>query len=60
MAVKKHKLVHDNTTQLDIVALAQYIQLMNEQPSYMPPASDLVKYCTDIVKCLGMCFFLNL
>lgn len=53
MAVKKHELVHDKCNQLDLKALAQYIQLMNEQPNYLPPPNELVKNCQDIVKCLG-------
>lgn len=53
MAVKKHELVHDNRNQLDLSALAQYIQLMNEQPNYLPPPNELTKNCQDIVKCLG-------
>ncbi|KAM3968750.1 deubiquitinating apoptotic inhibitor [Aphomia sociella] len=53
MAVKKHELVHDNRNQLDLTALAQYIQLMNDQPNYLPPPNELVKNCQDIVKCLA-------
>ncbi|XP_049884953.1 ubiquitin carboxyl-terminal hydrolase 35 [Pectinophora gossypiella] len=53
MAVKKHKLVQDNHNQLDLAALAQYIQLMNTQTNYLPPPNQLVKNCTDIVKCLA-------
>ncbi|XP_059045904.1 ubiquitin carboxyl-terminal hydrolase 35 [Achroia grisella] len=53
MAVKKHELVHDNRNQLDLTALEQYIQLMNEQPHYLPPPNELVKNCQDIVKCLA-------
>lgn len=53
MAVKKHELVHDNRNQLDLTALAQYIQLMNDQPTYLPPPNELVKNCQDIVKCLA-------
>ncbi|CAH0401940.1 unnamed protein product [Chilo suppressalis] len=53
MAVKKHELMHDNRNQLDLTALAQYIQLMNEQPHYLPPPSELAKNCQDIVKCLA-------
>ncbi|XP_013189447.1 ubiquitin carboxyl-terminal hydrolase 35 [Amyelois transitella] len=52
MAVKKHELVHDNR-QLDLTALAQYLQLMNEQPNYLPPANEIIKTCQDIVKCLS-------
>ncbi|XP_063837984.1 ubiquitin carboxyl-terminal hydrolase 38 [Ostrinia nubilalis] len=50
MAVKKHELVHDNRNQLDLTALVQYIQM---QPNYLPPPSDLIKNCQDIVKCLA-------
>ncbi|XP_038216349.1 ubiquitin carboxyl-terminal hydrolase 35 [Zerene cesonia] len=53
MAVKKHELVADNRKHLDLAALAQYIQLMNEQPTYLPPPHELVKNCQDIVKCLS-------
>ncbi|KAJ2954428.1 hypothetical protein O0L34_g2697 [Tuta absoluta] len=53
MAVKKHELVHDKRNQLDLAALAQYIQMMNDQPNYLPPPHELVKNCTDIVKCLS-------
>ncbi|XP_075990534.1 deubiquitinating apoptotic inhibitor isoform X2 [Anticarsia gemmatalis] len=53
MAVKKHELVHDNRNQLDLKALEQYIQLMNQQPNYLPPPHELVKNCQDIVKCLS-------
>lgn len=53
MAVKKHELVHDNRNQLDLQALEQYIQLMNDQSNYMPPPQELVKNCQDIVKWLG-------
>lgn len=53
MAVKKHELVHDNRNQLDLQALEQYIQLMNDQTNYKPPPQELVKNCQDIVKCLG-------
>lgn len=63
MAVKKHELVHDNRNQLDLLALEQYIQLMNDQTDYMPPPpQELVKNCQDIVKCLGKYFrtFVNL
>lgn len=56
MAVKKHELVHDNRNQLDLLALEQYIQLMNDQSNYMPPPQELVKNCQDIVKCLGKPF----
>lgn len=52
MAVKKHELVHDNRNQLDLEVLAQYIRLMNEQPTYLPPAHELVRNCQDIVRCL--------
>ncbi|CAK1588225.1 unnamed protein product [Parnassius mnemosyne] len=53
MAVKKHALVHDNHNQLDLKALAQYIEVMNEQPNYLPPAQEIIKNCQDIVKCLA-------
>ncbi|XP_034839587.1 ubiquitin carboxyl-terminal hydrolase 35 [Maniola hyperantus] len=53
MAVKKHELVADNRNQLDLAALAQYFQLMNEQPGYLPPPQELIKHCHDIVKCLA-------
>ncbi|XP_026727872.1 ubiquitin carboxyl-terminal hydrolase 35-like [Trichoplusia ni] len=53
MAVKKHELVHDNRNQLDLQALEQYIQLMNDQTNYKPPPQELVKNCQDIVKCLA-------
>lgn len=53
MAVKKHELVHDSRNQLDLQALEQYIQLMNDQSNYMPAPHELVKNCQDIVKCLG-------
>lgn len=53
MAVKKHELVADNRNQLDLKALQKYIQLMNEQPNFLPPPYELVKVCQDIVKCLG-------
>lgn len=53
MAVKKHELVHDNRNQLDLQALEQYIQLMNDQSNYMPPPQELVKNCQDIVKWLA-------
>ncbi|XP_063373238.1 ubiquitin carboxyl-terminal hydrolase 35 [Cydia amplana] len=52
MAVKKHELVQDNR-QLDLNSLMQYIKLMNEQPHYLPPPSELVRNCQDIVKCLS-------
>ena len=52
MAVKKHELVADNRNQLDLTALAQFFELMNEQPNYLPPPQELVKHCQDIVKCL--------
>lgn len=53
MAVKKRELVQDNC-QLDLKALAQYIQMMNDQPNYLPQALDLIKNCQDIVKCLTL------
>ncbi|OWR50453.1 Ubiquitin specific protease [Danaus plexippus plexippus] len=53
MAVKKHELVADNRNQLDLTALAQYFQMMNEQANYLPPPQELVKHCQDIVKCLA-------
>ncbi|XP_050360572.1 ubiquitin carboxyl-terminal hydrolase 35 [Nymphalis io] len=53
MAVKKHELVADNRNQPDLAALAQYFQMMNEQPNYLPPPQELVKHCQDIVKCLS-------
>lgn len=53
MAVKKHKISQESCTQQALGALAQFIDLMNEQPNYMPPSQDLVRNCQDIVKCLG-------
>lgn len=52
MAVKKHELVADNRNQPDLAVLAQFFQMMNEQPNYLPPHQELVKHCQDIVKCL--------
>lgn len=52
MAVKKHEFVADNRNQPDLAALAQFFQMMNEQPNYLPPHQELVKHCQDIVKCL--------
>ncbi|XP_053623793.1 ubiquitin carboxyl-terminal hydrolase 35 [Plodia interpunctella] len=53
MAVKKHELVHDNRTQLDLTALAQYLELMNEQHNYLPSPNEIIRCCQDIVKCLA-------
>ncbi|XP_039763299.1 ubiquitin carboxyl-terminal hydrolase 38 isoform X2 [Pararge aegeria] len=53
MAVKKHQLVADNRDQLDLAALAQYFQMMNEQSTCLPPLQELIKQCQDIVKCLA-------
>lgn len=53
MAVKKHELVHDNRTQLDLPTLVQYLQLINDQPHCMYQPNEVVRICQDIVKCLG-------
>lgn len=54
MAVKKHELVQDNRHQLDLRALQQYLQLLNEQPNYLPPPIELVKTCQDVVRWLAL------
>ncbi|XP_072931097.1 ubiquitin carboxyl-terminal hydrolase 35 isoform X2 [Epargyreus clarus] len=53
MAVKKHELVQPDSLQPDLETLEQYLQMMNEQNAYLPPAPELVKTCQDIVKCLS-------
>ncbi|CAH2035234.1 unnamed protein product, partial [Iphiclides podalirius] len=53
MAVKKHEVLHETCSKQALHALAQYIDMMNEQPNYMPPIQELVKNCQDIVKCLA-------
>lgn len=58
MAVKKHKLVANKHNALDLVALAQFYQAMNEQSNYFPPPEEAVKHCHDILKCLCKCIIL--
>ncbi|CAG9138409.1 unnamed protein product [Plutella xylostella] len=54
MAVKKHELAPDSRNQLDLATLAQYIQMLDNQPFYLPDTPDITKHCQDIVKCLGV------
>ncbi|XP_048488736.1 ubiquitin carboxyl-terminal hydrolase 35 isoform X2 [Plutella xylostella] len=53
MAVKKHELAPDSRNQLDLATLAQYIQMLDNQPFYLPDTPDITKHCQDIVKCLA-------
>ncbi|XP_041986587.1 ubiquitin carboxyl-terminal hydrolase 35 [Aricia agestis] len=53
MAVKKHKLGADHQKQIDLMALAKYLQLLNEQQNYIPQAPEMMQNCQDILKCLA-------